>query len=166
MSTWEYTIWGIWPSTIVSSVISMGGANGLVQFDFCCCNKTLWRQATQKNKGFICLTESATLRKHNFGFQLFPRAQEWLLLKHGGGTHCGIEKWDAFMPHGEIYDNDSLLIRTQCGDITVSDSICIFSDAAISREMAPGFRNSDWIEKGSHRSVEIEMDIYYLHLDV
>lgn len=47
------------------------------------------------------------------------------------------------MPHGEIYDNDSLLIRTQCGDITVSDSICIFSDADISREMAPGFRNSD-----------------------
>lgn len=75
-------------------------------------------------------------------------------------------KLDVLMPHGEIYNNDSLLIRTQHGAMRGSDSICIASDAEMTREMASGTREANWAEKGSHRSVETEMDIYYLHLDM
>lgn len=74
-------------------------------------------------------------------------------------------KLDALMPHGEIYNNDSLLIRTQHVAMRASDSIRIASDAEMTREMASGTREANWAEKGSHRSVETEMDIYYLHLD-
>lgn len=75
-------------------------------------------------------------------------------------------KLDALMPHGEIYNNDLLLIRTQHDDMRVSDSVCIVSHAEMMREMASGTRKANWAEKGSHRSIEIEMDIYYLHLDM